>query len=78
MSTAVERVGPGKEREVKSRFAAMASHYLFETEFCNRAAGWEKRRRVRSRRMSRTRDDDPRHCRDAFTRPQSKQTKQWG
>src|SRR5690349_14120847 len=42
MSTAVERIGPGKQREVNSRFAAMASHYLFETEFCNRAAGWEK------------------------------------
>ena len=42
MSTAVDRVGPGKQREVNSRFAAMASHYLFETEFCNRAAGWEK------------------------------------
>jgi transposase len=42
MSTAVDRVGPGKQREVNSRFAALASHYLFETEFCNRAAGWEK------------------------------------
>jgi transposase len=42
MSTAVERIGPGKQRAVNSRFAAMASHYLFETEFCNRAAGWEK------------------------------------
>jgi transposase len=42
MSTAVDRVGPGKQREVNSRFAALANHYLFETEFCNRAAGWEK------------------------------------
>ena len=42
MSTAVDRIGPGKPREVNSRFAAMASHYLLETEFCNRAAGWEK------------------------------------
>jgi hypothetical protein len=24
------------------RFAAMASHYLFEPEFCNPASGWEK------------------------------------
>ena len=39
---AVERVRRGKQREVNSRFAAMASHYVFETEFCNRAAGWEK------------------------------------
>jgi transposase len=52
MSTAVDRIGPGKQRAVNSRFAAMASHYLFETEFCNRAAGWEK---VRSRRTFRTR-----------------------
>jgi transposase len=42
MSTAVDRVGPGKQREINSRFAALASHYLFESEFCNRAAGWEK------------------------------------
>jgi transposase len=54
MSTAVERVGPAKQREVNSRFAAMASHYLFATEFCNRAVGWEK---VGSRRTYRTRDD---------------------
>jgi hypothetical protein len=23
-----------------ARFAAMASHYLFDLEFCNPAAGW--------------------------------------
>lgn len=44
MRTAVDRVGRGKRREVNSRFAAMASHYLFEAEFCNPAAGWEKGR----------------------------------
>ena len=44
MSTAVDRVGAGKQRDVNSRFAAMTSHYLFEAEFCNRAAGWEKGR----------------------------------
>ena len=44
MRTAVDRVGTGKRREVNSRFAAMASHYLFEPEFCNPAAGWEKGR----------------------------------
>jgi transposase len=44
MRTAVDRVGRGKRREINSRFAAMASHYLFEPEFCNPAAGWEKGR----------------------------------
>ncbi len=42
MKTAVDAVGHGKERAVNARFAAMCSHYLFEPEFCNRAAGWEK------------------------------------
>ena len=42
MKTAVDRVGSGKAREVNARFLAMASHYLFEPEFCNPAAGWEK------------------------------------
>ncbi len=40
MRTAVDRVGTGKARQVNARFAAMASHYLFDTEFCNPAAGW--------------------------------------
>jgi transposase len=44
MGTAVDRIGVGKQRDVNSRFAAMVSHYLFEAEFCNRAAGWEKGR----------------------------------
>jgi transposase len=42
MKTAVDRVGKARERTVNARFAAMCSHYLFEPEFCNRAAGWEK------------------------------------
>ncbi|MFV0643359.1 MAG: IS21 family transposase [Sphingomonadaceae bacterium] len=46
MKTAVDRIGPrhsgGKQRQVNTRFAAMASHYLFEPEFCNPASGWEK------------------------------------
>lgn len=42
MKTAVDKVGPGKERAINARFHAMCSHYLFEPEFCNRAAGWEK------------------------------------
>ena len=42
MKTAVDKVGRGKVREVNARFRAMASHFLFEPEFCNPAAGWEK------------------------------------
>lgn len=42
MKTAVDKVGRGKERQVNKRFQAMVSHYLFEAEFCNPAAGWEK------------------------------------
>ena len=42
MKTAVDRIGVGKVRQVNARFSAMASHYLFEPEFCNPAAGWEK------------------------------------
>lgn len=42
MRTAVDAVGRGKARTVNARFQALCSHYLFEPEFCNRAAGWEK------------------------------------
>ena len=42
MRTAIDKVGRGKERDVNVRFQAMASHYLFEPEFCNPASGWEK------------------------------------
>lgn len=42
MKTAVDKVGRGKERTVNARFQSMCGHYLFEPEFCNRAAGWEK------------------------------------
>lgn len=42
MKTAVDKVGLGKQRQVNSRFRAMASHFMFETDFCNPAAGWEK------------------------------------
>ena len=42
MKTAVDKVGRGKERVVNARFRAMVSHFLFEAEFCNPAAGWEK------------------------------------
>ncbi|PWG68673.1 IS21 family transposase, partial [Enterococcus hirae] len=42
MKTAVDKVGRGKQRTINKRFTAMASHYLFDTEFCNPASGWEK------------------------------------
>lgn len=42
MKTAVDRVKKGKSRIVNTRFAAMASHYLFDPDFCNVASGWEK------------------------------------
>lgn len=42
MKTAVDRVRRGKQRDVNARFLAMTSHYVFEPEFCNPAAGWEK------------------------------------
>jgi transposase len=45
MKTAVDRT-PRKDRGrvVNARFAARAAHYLFEPDFCNVAAGWEKGR----------------------------------
>ena len=42
MRTAVDKIGSGKARQVNARFAAMASHNLFEPQFCNPASGWEK------------------------------------
>ncbi|MGB7242507.1 MAG: IS21 family transposase [Sulfitobacter sp.] len=42
MKTAVARIGVGKKRDVNARFLSMTSHYVFEPEFCNPAAGWEK------------------------------------
>ena len=42
MKTAVDIVGRGKVRQVNIRFLAMANHYVFEPDFCNPAAGWEK------------------------------------
>src|SRR5690606_20039535 len=42
MKTAVDRVGRGKQRQVNMRFLAMTNHYVFEPDFCNPAAGWEK------------------------------------
>jgi hypothetical protein len=42
MKTAVDKVHKGKGRTVNERFAAMCAHYLFDADFCNVAAGWEK------------------------------------
>jgi transposase len=42
MKTAVDRVGRGKERQINMRFLAMTNHCVYEPEFCNPAAGWEK------------------------------------
>lgn len=42
MRTAIDRAGRGKDRDVNARFLSMASHFLFEPEFCNPASGWEK------------------------------------
>ncbi|MGH8561186.1 MAG: IS21 family transposase [Nevskiales bacterium] len=45
MKTAVDRT-PRKDRGrvVNARFAAMTAHYLFDSDFCNVASGWEKGR----------------------------------
>ncbi len=42
MRAAEDKVGPGKDRAMNARFHSMCNHYLFELEFCDRAAGWEK------------------------------------
>ena len=42
MKTAVDKVKKGKSRVVNTRFSAMASHYLFDPDFCNVASGGEK------------------------------------
>jgi transposase len=42
MKTAVDKVGRGKQRQVNARFRAMVSHFMYESDFCNVAAGWEK------------------------------------
>ena len=42
MKTAVDKVKKGKGRVINARFTAMCAHYLFDTDFCNVASGWEK------------------------------------
>ncbi len=64
MRTAVDRVGRGKERQINMRFLAMANHYVFEPEFCNPAAGWEKGQVEKNVRDARHRfwQPMPEHC----------------
>lgn len=42
MSTAVDKVLAGRERDYNRRFEHMTAHYLFEPQACNVASGWEK------------------------------------
>ena len=42
MKTAVDKIRRGKKRVVNARFEVMVSHFMFESDFCNPAAGWEK------------------------------------
>ena len=40
MRTALDGIVRGKKRQINMCFLAMASHYVFEPDFCNRALGW--------------------------------------
>lgn len=42
LKAAVAKVLKGSQREEQERFVAFRSHYLFEAQFCNVRAGWEK------------------------------------
>lgn len=42
LKVAVAKVLKGSKREEQERFVAFRSHYLFEAQFCNVRAGWEK------------------------------------
>jgi transposase len=67
MKTAVDKVWAGKQRSVNARFEAMTGHYLFEAEFCNRAAGWEKgivEKNVQDRRRGIWREASERRWKD--------------
>lgn len=44
MRTAVDKIKKGKARDVNVRFNVLVNHYVFDAEFCNPAAGWEKGR----------------------------------
>lgn len=42
LTSAVKKVLKGRNREEQSEFAAFRAQYLYESDFCNRAAPWEK------------------------------------
>jgi transposase len=42
LSTAVRLMGEGRVRREQRQFVAFRSYYLFESHFCQPAAGWEK------------------------------------
>ena len=42
LKSVVKKIGKGKEREFNEQMLELSSHYLFELEACNPAAGWEK------------------------------------
>jgi transposase len=51
MKTAVDKIGRGKARQVNARFAALASHYLFETDFAIRLRAGRRGKSRRTFRM---------------------------
>lgn len=42
LTSAVKKILKGRNREEQREFAAFRAQYLFESDFCNRAAPWEK------------------------------------
>jgi hypothetical protein len=42
LSAAVRLMGEGRVRREQRQFVALRSYYLFESHFCQPAAGWEK------------------------------------
>lgn len=42
LTSAVKKVLKGRNRDEQSEFAAFRAQYLYESDFCNRAAPWEK------------------------------------
>ena len=42
LTQAVQKVLEGKNRLEQEAFRSLRTHYLFQSTFCNRAAGWEK------------------------------------
>ena len=42
LTPAVKKILKGRNREEQTDFAAFRAHYLFESDYCNRASPWEK------------------------------------